>query len=146
MKLYLLSIVDSSSGDNQEGGPRSATSSPELFLRDSPGDFLSISLCSMSSNFLANQLQFCCFVLSRFVFMSIACVDNRLVQKKLQCNRLEMRSGPPTLRLTAPSFNYNRLTRNHFSTPQNIDSNNNSPNYNFNLQNKCMYISFTFQN
>lgn len=44
MKFFLLSEVDPTGGDNQEGGARSPTSSPELFLRDSPGDFLSISV------------------------------------------------------------------------------------------------------
>lgn len=77
MKFFLPSEVDPLSGDKQEGGARSSTSSPELFLRDSPGDFLSISLFDV---FKLCQIVFVfsCFVLSRFYLCQLH-VDNRLV-------------------------------------------------------------------
>lgn len=77
MKLFLIFEVDPSGGDTQEGGARSSTSSPELFLRDSPGDFISISLFDV---FKLCQVVFVfsCFVLSRFYLCQLH-VDNRLV-------------------------------------------------------------------
>lgn len=75
--LVILSAVDPSGGDNLEGGARSSTSSPELFLRDSPGDFLSIFLFDV---FKLCQVVFVftCFVLSRCYLCQLH-VDNRLV-------------------------------------------------------------------